>query len=69
MGRSINEGIEDRELKEYFMTLLGGMEKRVVRGVEGRRRGWGGENKQKGDKKRDKRVKRIESTRKRWDNK
>lgn len=35
--KGINEGIEGREWREYFMKLLGGVEGRVIRGGMGRR--------------------------------
>lgn len=38
--RGINEEIEIREWKKYFMGLLGGVEGRVIRGL-GRERGRG----------------------------
>ena len=34
--KGVNEGIEEKEWREYFMTLLGGVEGRVRKG--GRRR-------------------------------
>lgn len=40
--RGINEGIEMKEWREYFMGLLGEMEGRVVRGLRREREGEGG---------------------------
>jgi len=35
--KGVNEGIEGKEWREYFMKLLGGVESRVLRGGKGRR--------------------------------
>ncbi|KMQ82179.1 axoneme-associated protein [Lasius niger] len=35
--KGVNDGIEEKEWREYFMTLLGGVESRVWKGERGRR--------------------------------
>lgn len=36
-GRRVNENIEEKEWRGYFMNLLGGIEHRVMRGSRDRR--------------------------------